>query len=176
MPTAVEMFLKIDGINGGSTAAGHEGEIELQSFNLGLTNTGSSDTGGGGGAGKVVFQDFHFTSQVGVQSPQIFAGAVTGRHFPNATLTFGAQNASLKLAAPDLKINFFDVFFTEYKIMDIASLKLEDAVSLEGGLITTGPVDNASFSFAKIEVNAGSQTTSASWAQRAFEMIQKEFA
>ena len=36
-----DFFLKLDGIKGESTDAKHKGEIEIESFSLGLTNTGS---------------------------------------------------------------------------------------------------------------------------------------
>jgi type VI secretion system secreted protein Hcp len=154
-----DAFLKIDGIMGGSTRQGHEGEIELNSFSFGLTNTGSSGTGGGE-AGRVVFQDFHFTSKVGVQSPQLFLACASGKILPSGILTLDAASKSGKLA-PDFKLTFSELLLTEYKVMDIVSLKLEDAVSSEGGLITSGPEDSASFSFGRVEVSSGGAAASA---------------
>ena len=41
-------FLKIDGIDGDSTSVQHKGEIDVQSWSWGVTQTGSSSGGGGG--------------------------------------------------------------------------------------------------------------------------------
>ena len=153
-----DAFLKIDGITGESTAAGHVDEIELDSFSFGLTNAGSPGTGGREG-GSAVFQDFHFTSKVGKHSPQLFMACVNSKKISGAFLTLNSVSRSGKLA-PDFKLTFSGVFLTEYKVMDIVSLKLEDAVSPEGGLVTSGPEDSASFSFGGVEVSSGGQTGS----------------
>ena len=57
---AFDAFLKIEGIEGESTDKTHPGEIEIESFSWGVSNTGQRGSGGGGGAGKAVIQDFHF--------------------------------------------------------------------------------------------------------------------
>lgn len=149
---AFDVFLKLDGIIGESRVRGHEGEIQLDSFSFGLTNTGGG--GEGGGAGRAVFQDFHFTSKVGKHSPQLFLACAKGMSISGGLLTLDSVSVAGKLV-PDLKITFEKVSITEYKVMDIASLKLEDAVSPEGGLITSGPEDSASFSFLRVEVSSG---------------------
>ena len=149
---AFDVFLKLDGITGESRVRGHEGEIQLDSFSFGLTNTGSG--GEGGGEGRAVFQDFHFTSKVGKHSPQLFLACAKGMGISGGVLTLDSVSVAGKLV-PDLKITFDKVSITEYKVMDVASLKLEDAVSPEGGLITSGPADSASFSFFRVEVSSG---------------------
>lgn len=154
-----DAFLKLDGINGESTARGHEGEIELDSWSFGASNVGHAG-GGGGGEGKVVFQDFHFTSKVGKHTPQLFQHLVTSKLISKGMLTLDTVDRTGKLA-PDLKIMFDKVFLTEHKTMDIVSLKLEDAVSPQGGLITSGPEDSTSFSFQKVEVTSGGVAASA---------------
>ena len=50
---AVDMFLKISGIDGESTDHKHKDEIEVFSWSWGVSQTGSTG-GGGGGAGKAV--------------------------------------------------------------------------------------------------------------------------
>ena len=57
-------YLKIDGIDGESPDAKHPNEIQIQSWSFGETQGGSHSAGGGGGAGKVVMQDFNFTMKV----------------------------------------------------------------------------------------------------------------
>lgn len=146
---AFDVFLKLEGINGESTVRNHEGEIELDSFSFGLTNTGES-----GDSGRAVFQDFHFTSKVGKHSPQLFMACAQGKRIVSGFLTLDSVSKVGKLVQ-DLKITFENVVISEYKVMDIASVKLEDAVSQEGGLITSGPEDSASFSFSKVVVSSG---------------------
>ncbi len=83
----VDYFLKIDGVDGESTDDKHKGEIELESFSFGATNSGSFSSGGGGGSGKVVMQDFHFVKKVDKASAKLFTACCTGEHLKTATLT-----------------------------------------------------------------------------------------
>src|SRR5215475_15594824 len=81
---AVDYFLKIDGIEGESQDAKHKGEIDVESWSMGATNSGTMQFGGGGGAGKVSMQDFHFTMKVNTASPKLFLACATGEHFKKA--------------------------------------------------------------------------------------------
>ena len=152
-----DAFLKLDGITGESTVTGHQGEIELNSWSLGVANPSNVSGGGTGEGGKVVFQDFHFTSKVGKHSPQLFGALVTSKHITSGMLTLDTVDKTGKLA-PDLKIMFTNVFLTQYKLMDVVSVKLSDAVSPEGTLITSGPEDDTSFSFGSVEISSGGAT------------------
>ena len=84
---AVDMFLKIDGIKGESKDATHPDEIQLQSYSFGANNAGSHAAGGGGGSGKVSFQDIHFTKGLDVASNALFHHVCSGKHIPSALLT-----------------------------------------------------------------------------------------
>jgi type VI secretion system secreted protein Hcp len=84
---AVDMFLKLDGIKGESTANKHEGEIDIMSFSWGVSQSGTLAFGGGGGAGKAQFQDLNFSSRVNKASPQLFLSCASGTHIKEATLT-----------------------------------------------------------------------------------------
>ena len=69
---AVDYFLKLDGIEGESKADKHTNEIDVLSFSWGATQTGTFASGtGGGGAGKVSMQDFHFTMEHSKASPAL---------------------------------------------------------------------------------------------------------
>ena len=50
---AVDYFLKIDNIPGESEDDKHKSEIQLESWRIGATQSGTFASGGGGGAGKV---------------------------------------------------------------------------------------------------------------------------
>jgi type VI secretion system secreted protein Hcp len=82
----VDYFLKIEGVDGESTDEKHKGEIELMSYSFGGTNPGSFSSGGGGGTGKVVLADFHFTKFVDKSSAKLFTSCCTGEHLKKATL------------------------------------------------------------------------------------------
>ncbi|HET6458908.1 MAG TPA: type VI secretion system tube protein Hcp [Nitrosopumilaceae archaeon] len=84
---ASDYYLKIDGIDGESTSANHKGEIDIQSFSWGVSNSGSMALGSGGGTGKVQFQDFHFTKTVDKSSPQLMQAVATGEHLNTVDLS-----------------------------------------------------------------------------------------
>ena len=77
----VDYFLKIEGVESESTDAKHKGEIELESFSWGETQSGTAGRGGGAGAGKVQPQDFNFVKKHG----QGIAGPVHRRAPPGST-------------------------------------------------------------------------------------------
>lgn len=82
----VDYFLKIAEIKGEATDEKHKGEIEVDSFSWGATQSGTAGHGGGGGAGKVSFQDIHFTHKFDKASPALAVACATGQHFKEATL------------------------------------------------------------------------------------------
>src|SRR2546430_3152894 len=84
---AVDFFLKIEGVDGESTDDKHKGEIDIESFSWGVSQSGSHGAGGGGGAGKASFQDLHFHTHVDKSSPKLFLACATGEHFKKAVLT-----------------------------------------------------------------------------------------
>ena len=84
MPT--DYLLEIDGIKGESKDSKHPDTIEIQSFSWGASNPGSSGTGGGGGAGKVFFQDLNFTAAVNKASPTLAQACANGQHYKKAQL------------------------------------------------------------------------------------------
>jgi type VI secretion system secreted protein Hcp len=85
---AVDMFLKIEGVDGESKdKQGHTGEIDVLSFSWGETNTADSAIGGGGGRGKVDVHDMQITKIVDKSSPVLFVSCANGKHFKQAKLT-----------------------------------------------------------------------------------------
>jgi type VI secretion system secreted protein Hcp len=84
---AVDMFLKLDGIKGESHDAVHKEEIDVLAWSWGLSQSGTTHTGGGGGAGKVNVQDISFTKWVDKASPVLFLDCASGKHIKEATLT-----------------------------------------------------------------------------------------
>lgn len=84
---ALDMFIKIGDLAGGSTRAGHEGETEIMSYAWGLMNNGTMHQGGGGGAGKVAVQDLSITKYVDKITPELIKNCCKGTHFPEAKIT-----------------------------------------------------------------------------------------
>jgi len=88
VPASADRYLKLDGIEGESTAKGFERQIEVLSFSWGVSQSSSTAGGGGGGAGKVSFQDFHFVKEIDKSSPVLFQSTVSGNRIKNGMLSF----------------------------------------------------------------------------------------
>jgi type VI secretion system secreted protein Hcp len=84
---AVDMFLKLDGVNGESKDKTHKQEIDVLSWSWGMSNSGSAHMGGGAGSGKVNVRDISVTKYVDSSSPKIMLSCCDGKHFAKATLT-----------------------------------------------------------------------------------------
>ena len=84
---AVEVFLKLGDINGESQDARHAGEIEVLAWSWGVSNAGGPQGGsGGGGAGKVAFNDLTLTHPMDKASPLLMKACATGQHIKEGTL------------------------------------------------------------------------------------------
>ena len=84
---AVDMFIKIGDIEGESKDTTHEGEIDVISWNWGLSQAGTFHTGGGGGAGKASVQDLVITKKVDKASPILMQSCCKGSHIEEIVLT-----------------------------------------------------------------------------------------
>lgn len=132
---AADYFLKIDGIKGESPDAKHKDEIQLESWSWGATNSGTHAVGGGGGAGKVSMQDFHFVMKVNKSSPELMLANATGKHIPSALLTCRKAGGKQE---EYLKIKFSDLLISSYQTGG-------------SGASDVLPTDQISFNFSKIE-------------------------
>ncbi len=108
---AVDYYLKIDGIDGESQDAKHKGEIDIESFSWGATQSGDHSSRGGGGAGKVQMQDFHFVMKVNKASPKLLLACATGQHIKKAVLTSrkagGKQETYMTVTMSDLLVSSY---------------------------------------------------------------------
>ncbi len=132
---AYDAFLKLGDIKGESVDDKHKDWIEISSFSWGMTQSGSF-SGGGGGTGKVSFQDIHFTSSTQKSSPLVAKACATGSHIPKAELSFikGDSRQGFEF----MKFEFTDVLVSSYQLG--GSSGGEDR-----------PTDAFSLNFAKIE-------------------------
>jgi type VI secretion system secreted protein Hcp len=110
----VDFFLKLEGVPGESTDDKHKGEIDVESFSWGVTNTGTAGHGGGQGGGKALAQDAQFTKRTDKSSPVLMIGCATGQHFKEALLTVRkAGGTQLEY----LKFKLEGVMVTSYQTM-----------------------------------------------------------
>lgn len=132
----VDYFLKIDGIDGESQDKKHKNEIGLESWSWGESQGGTHSSGGGGGAGKVSMQDFHFVMKINKASPKLLLACAGGDHIKKAVLT--CRKAG-KDQQEFLKYTFSDLLISSY----------QTGGSGHGDIV---PTDQISFNYAKIEV------------------------
>lgn len=89
----VNMFLHIPDIAGESTDEEHAGEIEVLAWSWGMSRSGTTQVGGGAGAGKVNVQDISFTKLIDKASPRLQEAILRATHIPEAVLTVRRQAA-----------------------------------------------------------------------------------
>ncbi len=91
---AVDIFMQIPKVNGESADKKFANAIEVLSWSWGLTQSGTTHTGAGSGAGKVNVQDLSFTKFVDTASPVLLQSCCSGVPFPTATLTMRKAGGS----------------------------------------------------------------------------------
>jgi type VI secretion system secreted protein Hcp len=127
-------FLKLDGITGPVTDKQHKGDIQVESFSFGLSNTGAHGSGGGGGAGKVSLSSFKILKPLDKASPLLLNAAATGKHIKWAELRFARKAGGTQ--------------------MDYLYLKLDDVLvsSVQAGGSSKGvPEEQVTFNFIKMQ-------------------------
>ena len=134
---AVDMFLKIDGIEGDSTSDKHKGEIEILSFSWGVSQTGNFQFGGGGGAGKVTSNDFAIVKRLDKATPQLLEKVCQGEHIGSALLTLAKAGGEQQQEY--LKIKLTDIIISSYQT---------------SGASSGDPAEQVSFAFQSVEVSA----------------------
>ena len=139
----VDYFLKIEGVEGESTDKKYPSHIEPAHWSLNEHNGAhfSSDATGGG-AGKVHFSDFAFsTKALSKASVPMALGCACGTHFKKAELI--ARKAG-DVQQEYFKITMTDVIVSSYQV---------------GGGANVVAVDNVSLAFAKVEFEYKDQKT-----------------
>ena len=86
---AVDMYLKIETIDGETTDKEMVAvkAIDLLAWSWGVSNSGTTHMGGGGGSGKANFQDISVTKYIDAGSHALLGACATGEHFLKAVLT-----------------------------------------------------------------------------------------
>jgi len=141
---AFDTFIKIEGVEGESTAKGFEKQIEIYSFSWGASNPTTVSSGKDGlSAGKVSISSFNVMKKTEKSSAKLFQACCSGMHFKDATVTMrkaGGEAGQQK--------------FLEYKFTDVMIESVQWSGS-SGGDDT--PTESLSIAFAKVEVTYFSQ-------------------
>jgi type VI secretion system secreted protein Hcp len=136
---AVDFFLKIDGIPGEASDDKHKGEIDVESWNWGAIQKGTSGVGGGAGAGKVAMHDFEFVMRHNKASPQLMLACATGKHLKTAIL-YARKAGGEQQEYYNIKLT--DILVSSYKTG-------ADGLAENGRIV---PTDHVAFNFGKIEM------------------------
>ena len=83
---AVDIFLKLDGVEGESQDSKHAKEIDILSWSWGMSQSGTTHLGSGGGAGKVNVQDLSITKYVDKATPTLIKFCCNGKHIDKGKL------------------------------------------------------------------------------------------
>jgi type VI secretion system secreted protein Hcp len=84
---AVDIHMKIDGVKGEAQDATHKDEIDVLSWNWGMSQSGTRHTGGGGGGGKVDVHNLSFVKYVDRATTDLMLSCCNGKAIPAAELT-----------------------------------------------------------------------------------------
>ncbi len=84
---AVDMFLKLEGVEGESQDAIHANEIDVLAWSWGASQGGTTHQGSGAGSGKVNVQDVSFTHYIDSATHLLWQRTFDGKHIEEGTLT-----------------------------------------------------------------------------------------
>jgi type VI secretion system secreted protein Hcp len=141
---ADEIFLRLDGIAGSATAAGHQNEIAVSSYSQAFSNTTSTVTGSGGGAGKVNCGEIIVTKNIDKSSPKLIGSVVTGSHIATGDIRFDSTRGNGTLVE-SYHVALTDVVVTEIQQKDHTPQGVMEQVTLSARqfMFTFTPTTNA---------------------------------
>ena len=141
---AERWYLKMDGIAGESTSASHKDEVDVEAWSSGVSRATAPPSGGGAGAGKAEFDQFHFVSRLSKASPPLFLACAAGSHLKEALLSGARQGESGK-----------ESLFVKYRLTDVAVASFHQSASENGDAF-----DQYALSYSKIEISYTPQSAS----------------
>ncbi len=107
---SIEIFLKLDPIQGEATEIGHQGEIEVLSWSWGMTQS-VAGSGGGTASGTVSLQSLSLTKYTDTATAPLMAACAKGAILPTATVTVRSLGGST-----------FDFYQFELKNLQVSSV------------------------------------------------------
>nr|WP_321455755.1 type VI secretion system tube protein Hcp [uncultured Cohaesibacter sp.] len=109
---SVDIFLKVDGIDGSSMDDKHKNEIDVLSWGWGATQSGTTHMGPGAGSGKVSVSDMTFTKYVDKATHNLIKCCMSGKHIANAKLV--VRKAGGDTPVEFLKIEMKEIIVSSY--------------------------------------------------------------
>lgn len=137
---AGDIFLKLTGIKGESKDDKHTGEIDIENFSWGLQNSGDWATGGGGGAGKVSFNDMSIQKRCDLSTPALMQACAKGDHIGDGVLTVRKAGGKQE--------EYYKITLTNILVSSIMN------TGADGG----NPMESVSLNFAEIKFDYKEQT------------------
>lgn len=133
---AVDMFIQIGDIKGEATDKTHKEKIDVLAWSWGLSNSGTTHHGMGGGSGKANVQDLSFTKYVDSASHALLGACSNGQHFDDAHLIVR------KAGGKGVAIEYIKIDMTEVMVT---------SVSTGGSGGEDRLTENVTLNFAKVE-------------------------
>lgn len=140
---AAKYYLRIPGIDGGSTDGAHAGWIDIESYRGGEESLETKQNQGspsGGESGKVIRADHHFTKRMDQATKKLMEAAMSGRRFPKVTLEAVRQSKGGGKGRQQKVIEyvFEDALITKYSLDPSADVTPE-AFTLGVEKVTCNP-------------------------------------
>lgn len=108
---AVDIFLKLNKLKGESVDDKFAGEIDVLQWSWGMSQSGTTHLGPGGGAGKVNVQDLTLTKYVDMATHDLLKHCATGTHIADGELIVRKAGATpleyLKISMKDLIVSSY---------------------------------------------------------------------
>ena len=149
MPTGtLDIFVKLDGIDGESTVRGHENETVVLSYEQSIDHPAPPLTGGAGATGRPTFSGVRFRKPVDKGSIPLLLASAAGSHIRDARFTF---------RRPGTGLDFYKVILGEVLVTHVvqragvgAQYPL-DFNTLTSGVDSSGFLDEVTLSYTKIQ-------------------------
>ena len=109
---AVDIFLLLDKIKGESVDDKHKGSIDILQWSWGMSQSGTTHLGPGGGSGKVNVNDMSVTKYVDMATHELLKSCATGTHIASGELIVRKAGA---VPLEYLKIKMTDILISSYQ-------------------------------------------------------------
>ncbi|NND91257.1 MAG: type VI secretion system tube protein Hcp [Granulosicoccus sp.] len=133
---AVDMFIKLDGVEGEAQDDKHKKEIDVLAWSWGSSQSGTTHMGAGGGGGKANIQDLSLTKYIDSSTHTLLQRTFDGKHIKEGTLVVRKAGGT---PLEYLKIKMTDIMVT--------------SVSTGGSGGEDRLTENVTLNFSKVEVD-----------------------
>lgn len=133
---AVDMFLKLEGVDGEAQDAKHKKEIDILAWSWGASQSGTTHMGAGGGGGKANIQDLSFTKYIDSASHILLQRTFDGKHIPEGTLVVRKAGGT--------PLEYYTIKMTDIMVT---------AVSTGGSGGEDRLTENVTLNFSKVEIS-----------------------